>query len=374
MAAAPGFPAGMASTASPATVEEAAKPVSPAFDNVFVEIWKVALLPSKEGDRPDLDGEVITTDDNPGHDGAFVSAYIEPPVVIDLRHLPPGRKLARFLNKFLDVPAGTYGKIRVYYSALWGERERDDQYERVDFHPTANSHFDVHFVGGDLVIPVMTDADGGVRLYDVTINFVGLKIVENKNKVLMRPQVFATATEEPIQYVISGIADNVDKTLSTFDIATVGGRSFHAMYDDSDTMWAFKDNETKQQVDVDNNLGIAALRDGALVDVFGMFTGIDTIFADDVVITFTEAISGSVAPGDAPPSGWQSGDKFELNFTGDNVVIPMPSRTEARYDNNSDLEQTFTDDIIMQGTSVRARGYLFPFDNVIEAYWISIGP
>ena len=52
----------------------------------------------------------------------------------------------------------------------------------------------------------------------------------------------------------------------------------------------------------------------------------------------------------------------------------MPSRTEARYDNNADLDQTFTDNIITQGTSVKARGYLIPDTPEIEAYWISIGP
>jgi hypothetical protein len=180
-----------------------------------------------------------------------------------------------------------------------------------------------------------------------------------------------------VQFVVSGIADNVNNPPETFDVITDGGRSFHTMFsfDNNITKWGFKDNETMQQVAVDNNLGIAALRDGSLVDVFGMFTGIDTLFADDVVITFTEAISGSVAPGDEPPpSGWQSGDTFELNFPGDNVVIPMPSRTEARYDNNSALDQIFTDNIITQGTSVRARGYLIPDMQKIEAYWISIGP
>lgn len=372
LASAPAFPAGTAITASPAAVAEMANPVSPPFDNVFVEIRKVALLPAKEGEGPDPGGEIIATDDGPGHDGAFVSAIVEPPVVIDLNHLPPGRKLAKFLNKLFDVPAGTYGKIRVYYSALWGEREKDGQYERVDFHPTANSHFDVHFVGGDLVIPMATDAGGGIRLYDVTIHFVGLKIVENKNKVLMRPQVFATV--ETVQYVVSGIADNVDKTLETFDISTSGGRSFHAMFDHDHTKWAFKDNGTEQQVAIDNNLlGIAALRDGSLLDVYGMFPGIDTLFADNVVIIFTDWIDNVVAPGDAPPSGWQSGDTFELSFPGDNVVIPTPSRTEARYDNNADLIQTFTDNVITQGTSVRARGY-FLTGVGIEAFWISVGP
>jgi hypothetical protein len=366
LAAAPGFPSGTSFTATPTAVEVATKPVSQGFDNVWVKIEKVALLPAKEGEGPDPNGEVIATGEGPGHDGALVSGPIEQ--TINLLDLPSGQNIARFLNKF-DVPAGTYGKIRVYYSELWGQKGGDP--ERIDFHPTANSHFDVHFVGGDLVIPVTPDPDGGVRLYDVTIDFVGLKIVENKNKVLMRPQVFATVGD--VQYVISGIADNVDKTLGTLDISTSGGRSFHAMFDHIDTKWAFKDNETMQQVAIDNNLlGIAALRDGSLVDVYGIFTGIDTLFADNVVITFTDLMQNTVAPGDTPPSGWQQANAlefFELRFAGDNVVIPMPSRNEARYDNNANLSQTFSDAIIVDNTCVRARGY-FATEG-IEAFWIS---
>ena len=369
LAAAPAFPAGTSFTATPAAAETAANPVAPGFDNVWVKIEKVALLPAKEGEGPDPNGEVIAAGDGPGHDGAVFSGPVDR--TINLLDLPPGKKIARFLNEFDGVPADTYGKIRVYYSELWGQKVGDP--ERIDFHPTANSHFDVHFVNGDLVIPVAPDEDGGIRLYDVTINFVGLKIVENKNKVLMRPQVFATV--EDVQYVVSGIADNVDKTLSTFDIATFGGRSFHAMYDDVDTMWAFKDNETRQQVSIDNNLlGIAALRNGSLVDVYGTFTGVDTIFADKVRIIFTDALPGSVAPGDEPPpSGWLNNDTFELSFPGDNVVIPMPSRTEARYDNNANLAQTFMDNVITQGATVRARGY-FVLGMGIDAFWISVVP
>ena len=371
LAAAPAFPAGTSFTATPTAAEAAANPVAPGFDNVWVKIEKVALLPAKEGEGPDPDGEVIATGDGPGHEGAVFSGPVDQ--TINLLDLPSGKNIARFLNEFDGVPAGTYGKIRVYYSELWGQKEGDP--ERIDFHPTANSHFDVHFVNGDLVIPVEPDPDGGIRLYDVTINFVGLKIVENKNKVLMRPQVFATV--ENVLYVVSGIVDNVDKTLGTFDVSTDGGRSFHTMFsfDYYVTKWAFKDNETKQQVSIDNNLlGIAALRDGSLVDVYGMFTAGETILADKVRIIFTDAISGSVAPGDEPPpSGWLSNDTFELSFPGDNVVIPMPSRTEARYDNNANLAQTFTDNVITEGASVRARGYSVTGVGV-DAFWISVGP
>jgi len=165
----------------------------------------------------------------------------------------------------------------------------------------------------------------------------------------------------------------VVKEASSFDLLTGGGGVFHVLYDNGNTGWGFLDNGTKHQVAIDNNLlGIAALRDGASVDVYGMFTGAGALFADNVVIVFTDAISGPVAPGVTSPGGWLADNTFVLSFPGDNVVIPMPSRTEARYDNNADLSQTFTDDVIKEGTFVRARGYAAT--DGVEAYWISVGP
>lgn len=368
LASAPGFPAGTVFTSSPSAAEVASKTGPASFDNVFVEIRKVALLPAKEAEGPDPNGEVVAN--GSGKDDGFVSAVIEPPVVVDLRHLPPGRKLARFLNKFLDVPAGTYGKIRVYYSHLWGVRGE----ETVDFHPTANSHFDVHFVDGNLVIPVGTDVGGGVRLHDVTIHFVGLKIVENPNKVLIRPQVFATV--EPVQYVVSGIADNV--TSGAFDISPSG---IHATFssDNNVTHWTFQDNDTMRQVAIDNNLGIAALMDGAIVEVYGKFTVDLSLFADHVVLAFPDAISGTVVKGGSPPSVWQNGtgyEFFELNPSSslsDNVVILKPDRTWGYYDNAVSGEP-LTDAAIDNNVSVKARGYILEEGAGIQAYWISVEP
>jgi hypothetical protein len=348
-----------------------AKPMPPdGIDHVWITIHRVALIPGADGTVPDPSGETSVPDSGslePGH----VYGDVSQPEEVDLLDLPVGIG-ARFLNTIDNVPAGTYGKIRLYYSDP--KVHFVDAVDNTATHPTANYHLDIHFKGGDLIIPVATGSESGVIVHDVTVYFVlgkdGLKINVNPNKILMRPQVFATVGT--VQYVVSGIADNVDKTLSTFDIATPGGRSFNVMYDDIDTMWAFKDNETNQHVALDNNLlGIAALRDGSFVDVFGMFTGIDTLFADNVVITFTEWIEDRVAPGDEPPpSGWQNDNTFELNFLGENVVYPMPSRTEARYDNNADLSQTFSDGIIVDNTLVRARGYIV-LDEGIDAFWIS---
>ncbi len=364
LAAAPGIPAGTAFTAQAAGAGTAAKPGISGFDNVFVKISKVALLPAKSGEGPDPGGEPMVAD-GAGTDGASVAAEVDPPVVFDLLNLPPGPKIARFLNKILDVPAGTYGKIRIHYSDLWGVRGG----ARVDFHPTANSHFDVHFVDGGLVIPVATGAAGGVRLFDVSIQFVGLKIVENKNKVLMRPQVFATV--ETVRYMVSGIADNVDSAGGAFDVSTAGGRSFHALFsfDNSVTKWGFRDDlmVPARQVAVDNNdLGIAALRDGAFVDVTGIFTGLDTISADRVVITFPDSLTGDV------DEGWLSDDTFVLRISGDNVVIPQPDRAGAFFDNLT-TGAPLPDSAIDNNVFVEARGYSVPGVG-IQAYWISIGP
>ncbi len=368
MASAPGFPAGTSFTASPAAVEEAAKPVSPSFDNVWVEIWKVALLPAKEGEGPDPGGEVLSSDADPDRSGAFVAVELDEDKhkVINLLDLPSGRAVAKFLNKIVNVPAGTYGKIRVYYSALWGERIIDEKYERVDFHPTANSHFDAHFVGGDLVIPVTTDADGGVRLYDVTINFVGLKIVENKNKVLMRPQVFATVGV--VQYVISGFADNVDKTLGTFDVSTAGD-SVHVEYD-NETFWSFHDSS--RSIDVESWQGIPGLDNTAIVDVFGLFSTSGNLLADDIHIMFPLTITDNVISGD-PTDGWNLDNTITLDIPSDNVVYPMPDRGSAVYDNAVSPFNRLDQSIVVKGARVTARGY--PADaptGGVEAYWISI--
>ena len=373
LAAAPAFPAGTSFTASPAAVEVAANPVSPGFDNVWVKIEKVALLPAKEGEGPDPNGEVIATDDGPGHDGAVVSGPVEQ--MINLLDLPSGQKIAKFLNK-LDVPAGTYGKIRVYYSELWGQKEGDP--ERIDFHPTANSHFDVHFVSSNLVIPVAPDPDGGVRLYDVTIKFVGLKIVENKNKVLMRPQVFAEVDD--VLYSVSGRADNV--VPGEFDIVQEDPEVLpvHVRYvvsGDDNTAWSFWDPVEGRGVnDVGTENGTAALRDSTMVKAIGMFSG-DDLLAQEIVISFDNVLQGEVVSGDAT-SGWTTPDNtLVLDLPPDNVVFPQPSRADAVYDNadvSSGYESLFDTDVVM-GATITARGYFVTgVPGGIDAFWISIGP
>ena len=361
MTKASGFPAGTSFTASPASVEAAAKPVSPDFDNVFVKIWKVALLPAKEGDGPDSGGEALSPDDDSDRSGEFIAVELDSPKDIDLLNLPSGQKLARFLERFVNVPAGTYGKIRVYYEEVWGIRG----VEVIPFHPTANSHFDVHFVGGDLVIPIAPDPERGIHLFEVTINFVGLKIVENKNKVLMRPQVFAEL--ENLLYSVSGRAANV--TSGAFDIVQDDSAvtPVHVTY--SDPTWFFEDTEEGRRVNVDAGNGTAALRQDTKVEAIGTFSGEDLV-AQEIIITFEEFLEGEVVSGDPAINGWTTAERLVLDLPPENVVVPKPSRGDAVYDDAETFGPlTYTD--VKQGATVKARGYLETGVG-INAFWISV--
>ena len=82
IASAPSYPAGTtfaASTSSPATA--AAPANSPAFDNVFVTVTKLALIPSTGPESPDANGELETaTPRGRGQSASgFVTAPLDPP-------------------------------------------------------------------------------------------------------------------------------------------------------------------------------------------------------------------------------------------------------------------------------------------------------
>ena len=368
LAAAPAFPAGTSFTATPTAAETAANPVSPGFDNVWVKIEKVALLPANEGEGPDPNGEIPSSNGGPDHNGALVIGEVCGKV-INLKDLPSGQAVASFLDRIVNVPAGTYGKIRVYYSELWGQKEDDPK--PIDFHPTANSHFDVHFVNGDLVIPVSPDPDRGIHLFEVKIEFVGLKIVENKNKVLMRPQVFAEVVSD-ILYSVSGKAANVES--GEFDIVQDDSEVLpvHVLYDGK-TEWSFWDPDEERGVDVGTENGIAALDNNTKVEAIGTFSGED-LDALKISIIFEDFLEGVVESGDPATNGWTSTDTLELSLSPpgkDNVVYPQPSRAEAVYDNSTTFGPLAYDNVL-QGSTVKARGYLV--DGGIDAFWISIGP
>lgn len=342
-----------------------AKPVPPdGIDQAWITIHRVALIPGSEGTDPDPSGETSVLGSGsaePGH----VYGEISPPEEIDLLALPESG--VRFLKAVNNVPAGTYGKIRLYYSDP--KVHFIDAGDNTATHPTANYHLDIHFKGGDLVIPVATGGTGDAIVYDVTVYFVpgkdGLKINVNPNKILMRPQVFATVGA--VQYVISGIADNVDKTLSTFDIATAGGRSFHVLYDIG-TAWSFRDSD--RSVSLGNGLsGVPALNDTAFVDVFGIFSTSGNLVADDIHILFPSTITDNVVSGN-PTDGWNPDNTITLDIPLDNVVFPMPDRGSAVYDNAVSPFHALDDSDVVQGATVTARGYSVA--GGIEAYWISI--
>ena len=358
IASAPAFPAGTTfATSTAAPVTAAAPANSPAFDNVFVTVTKLALLPSTGPEFPDPNGELASS--SAGEGRGFVTATLPSPVVIDLKNLS-GDDAAMLLNKFSGVPAGEYSKIRVYYSGVVGHNAGPPPAD-TEFHQTGNFHFDVHFVGGNLVIPVTSDPQGGIRFFSVVIDVVGLKYHEagNSGNVLLRPQVFAKVVGAP-KYIVTGEAGEVNHENGTFVVKTVND-NISAAYG-SGTEWFFVDGRF---VGPFGSSGAVALRDTALVDVIGTFQG-GVLAAEEVDITFPGVKSGAV------DNGWRADNTFILRLAVDNVVFPKPDRFLAYYDNAVAPHDPLTDAAIDNNVQVKARGY-----NVvggIDAYWISIGP
>ena len=365
IASAPSYPAGTTfatSTASPATA--AAPANSPEFEHVWVTVTKLALIPSSGAEFPDRDGE-LETQDSPSENGkGFVTDSFSP-VTFDLLHpnSSTGDNVATLLNKFKGVPAGEYSKIRVYYSSVVGQNADGN----TTFHPTAHYHFDVHFVGGNLVIPEGTAPEGGIRFFSVEINVVGLKYHEagNSGNVLLRPQVFAKMVGVP-KYIVTGEAAQVDHEGGTFVVmAAIDNISVNY---GSGTKWFYFDERfVGPFVDpgADN-----ALRDTALVDVIGTFQG-GELTAEEVRITFPDARTGTA------DNVWILGNTAFIVRSlspNDNVtVFPMPDRLGAYFDNTLSPEPPLTFAAIDNGIQVKARGYFNTYPN-LDAYWISIEP
>jgi hypothetical protein len=364
--AAPSFPAGTAFAPSTASPVGTAAPATTTFDHVWVTITKLALIPSAGPEFPDQNGELEeinnSSEEGNGGMGGFVTIVLPSPVLIDLLHPPTGDEVAKILNKFSEVPAGEYSKIRVYYDSVLGETPGGDN---VLFHQTAHFHFDVHFVGGNLVVPVATDPNGGIRFFSIVIDVVGLKIQQagNSGKFLLRPQVFATVGVP--EYIISGEAQNVNPADNTFDIHTSGGETIHAVYG-AGTDWLFVDPSIPRSVTVTPFLGSSALRNTAIVDAIGSFSPDKVLLADEVDITFPATKSGKVF------LGWNPDNTFTLRLPSDNTVFPMPSRTTAYYDNAVAPFSQLTDAAIVDNAAITARGYAVT--GGIDAFWISIGP
>ncbi|MGE5285417.1 MAG: hypothetical protein ACM3OG_10645, partial [Actinomycetota bacterium] len=254
---------------------------------------------------------------------------------------------------------------RVYYDNVVGEPAAGG--DNVLFHQTAHYHFDVHFVGGNLVIPVASDPEGGIRFYSVEINVVGLKITSAGPNTLMRPQVFAEVVEAP-KYIVSGVAQNVNQAKQTFDIKTPGGTIVSAAYGDTD--WIYIDNTVdpaNRSSKVGDWLGAIGLNDNAVVDVIGTFSSDNVLLATEVDITFPDVKDGVV------DNTWRLDNTFVLRLATDNVVFPKPSRGAAYYDNLANPAQQLNDSYIDNNAVVRVRGYNLSGVG-INAYWISIGP
>jgi hypothetical protein len=363
----------------------AMKPSRDSYDHVYVYMTGVAFIPVETMPLSDLrppldDGEVMFEGSENDFSPKFVVQTVSPPVRFDLLNPPTGREIAKFLNK-IEVPAGVYHKIRVYYKKVEVVRS-DDSVQLA--HRTANGHLDIHFKAADrwdandvhvddrgyLVIPVAPNPADGVRLYCVAIRITGLKVHETgSGKIILRPQVFAELAR-PVRYSITGTAENVVHATRSFDIRTPTNL-FPSVYHPL-TRWAF-DNDvfstTGWEVPVDNTIGIDALRAGAFVEAIGVFkTAVTplTFRADKIYITFPDVKEGVV------DIGWRADDTFVLRLATDNVVTPMPGRGTAYYDNLANLAQKLDNTYIDNNVHVKARGYMVPGVG-IEAFWISIG-
>lgn len=359
--------------------------------HVYMEVVKVSLIPAKETefDGEDMEGEMTDSrgaDDSlrsPEKSG-FVTLVPDTPTRIDLVRLENGKRLARILNHFDSVPAGTYNKIRVYYGRV---RVVLADNSEVYFHPTAHSHFDIHFVDGkNLVIPATTDTtypDSWVRFFKVRLDVVGLKIkvvVQGKSwkgaKVILRPQVFAEFLP-PVLYSVAGVVTRVyggnTSARGDFDISIADGTEYVVTFYDDATSWTYSDDVLARSmwlVSVDNSIAFAALRERAIVESVGRFlTGTTDFKAKEITITFPDVLSGEV------DNGWSSDNTFfVLRLPADNVVVPQPDRLQAYYDNLVSPQMTLDYSSIDNNVSVKARGYLNPDMHLLEAYWISVGP
>lgn len=350
-----------------------ASPASPGgalsdVDHVWITVTGVALIrtgsPAGAGHGGSAGWEEAVADPDGRFEEGHVTAAVRPPVTIDLLDLSSGTA-ARLLNTFEEVPAGTYGKIRIYYTDA--KFSVSGSADNTPLHRTAHGHLDIHFFGGDLSIPVPTDPAGGVRIHDVTINFVlgrdGLKITESgaSGKFVMRPQVFATVGR--VEYVVSGEVSEIGGTEGDFRVSTPGGAEFPVAFG-PETDWYFRDGS--RWIEAGAARGIAALRMGAAVDVLGVFETPPLLKAGSILISFPALAAGTVISGTAL-DGWRADNTFLVATGADNVpVYPQPDRAGALYEGGTDAQIVF-------GAAVTARGYARAGGG-LDAFWITIGP
>lgn len=354
IASAPSFPAGTTIESSTSSPTIAAPPEdSPTFEHLDVTVTKLALIPSTGEDKS-------------------VTDPLVPPIQIDLLYLS-GDNVATLLNQFSGVPAGEYSKIRVYYDNVVGRSGNDNTL----FHPTANSHFDVHFMGGNLVIPVTSDPGGGIQFYSVLINVVGkYHWAGNSGNVLLRPQVFATVEGSP-EYIVTGVADNVLGD-GTFDILTLGGRTIPAVFSDGGTTWAYSDNVLNGSLMVigrDASVAVPAFKDRAEVSAIGVFAPDGSLQASHITFTFPDIRIGKIF------SSWSADNTYfrlDLPLPLDNLVYALPDKQNPLYTNYGvpPVELVNGYDLIVPNpdNTVKGRGYAFTGSqgDGLQAFWISI--
>jgi hypothetical protein len=251
------------------------------------------------------------------------------------------------------------------------------------FHPTAHYHFDVHFVGGNLVVPVSSNPSWGIRFFQVTIKVVGLKIHQagNSGKVLLRPQVFATV-EDSLEYIVTGVADNVTKNNydGNFDILTLGGRTLPAAFSDTGTgtTWAYSDNvleDSQMVIGRGKEIAVPAFKNGAIVSAIGVFDTGGRLQASHITFTFPDVRIGKIF------STWSADNtSFLLNLPSDNLVYAIPDKRNPLYTNFRvpPLELLNGYDLIIfpnLDNTVKARGYANYLGSKgfgLRAFWISI--
>jgi hypothetical protein len=371
------------------------------ISHVYMDVVSMTLLPSGEAEESgDLEGELDDLPgDGPRDDGDRsrpLTIVPSSPTRIDLLALGDGDRLARFLDRFDSVPAGTYDKIRVKYDNV--TVVLDDPAEKpLRFHPTAHSRFDIHFrQGRELVVPAATDTsrpDGWIRFLKVEIDVVGLKlkVIENgrgewAGKVILRPQVFAKFVP-PILYSVAGTAESVAVSPSlppagTFDVVfgalSAAPTTVHVAFDGL-ASWEWSDDvlaASSWTVPVPASLVASSFRDRAVVEVAGSFEGA-TFRGTDIAFSFPDSVSGTV------DNGWRADNTLRLKdwaatpgtvLPADPLltVFPMLDRAGAWYDNAAAPHLALTDGAVADNVHVgKARGY--GAVDGFEAFWFSIG-
>ena len=175
---------------------------------------------------------------------------------------------------------------------------------------------------------------------------------------------------------MSGTADqvivgsSVPPVYGSFNVSLGGSADNVAVAFDNNTTWTWRENisaPSRRTVGVSNAKGVASLRDGAIVEIVGDPDSGNIFRAREILLTFPKEITGAVW------EGWNLDHFFQLRLPTEDSVYPMPKWNAAYYDNATAPFAVLTNDAIVDGAVVTARGYPLVFGGV-EAYWISVGP